>query len=160
MLLGYYLELFNEIGPARFAAAYDLVFNSSKFRPDISELRAAAGVSLAIPDPAMDALGVVIAKMRIHGPKLREKPGPIVREKDDEGLVLVKPERGQTIPAPVFEDRIEQTLVRVGMGSREAGVAAIACHPSLPWVESEPQYRERDAQAIEKRWAQAWGAVA
>lgn len=151
-----------EIGGERFDEALQAVLKSSSFRPDIAEIRKAAGLNGGIPDPvqerAMSELQVVLDAMRLHGRELKPKPGKIIREKDYDGLVLMRPERAPDTPAPEFHADTEEALKTVGVGSREAGLRMLATHPVLPW-NSRPESDlkpVKTANDLERRWVDAF----
>lgn len=85
VLMDLYSCLLDEIGYERFEEAYKLVLNTSKFRPDISELCAAANATICMPAEreAKDEFAKLIPLLRHHGRKLtnrgkpeKEPPGP------------------------------------------------------------------------------------
>jgi hypothetical protein len=107
----------------------------------------------------MGALRVVIEAMRRHGPELKPIPGKIIRDKDDDGLVLVKPVRSADTFHPGFSDRTEAAILNMGFGSRAAGLEAIAVHPALDGkaasTDNRDAFRTKNAQEIEQRWTRA-----
>lgn len=141
-LLDLYSKLLAEIGPERFVAAYELVLNTSKFRPDISELRAAAGASLEFPieAEAKSELFELIKLMRHHGRKLTNRG---------------KPEREP--PGPRADVTME-TIRDMGIGSMAAGLEAIWAHPSLDLVRPPDELGEMESfravagEKIERKW--------
>lgn len=141
-LLDLYSKLLAEIGPERFVAAYELVLNTSKFRPDISELRAAAGASLEFPieSEAKSELFELIKLMRHHGRKLTNRG---------------KPEREP--PGPRADVAME-TIRDMGIGSMAAGLEAIWAHPSLDLVRPPDElgemgsFRAVAGEKIERKW--------
>lgn len=157
LLLGLWLETLAEIGQERFDAAFKQVLLSSNFRPDIAEIRKAAGLNRGIVDPvereAMRELRFLIAAMRIHGPELKALPGRVIFT--DDGA-----KEGRETPAPQLSERTENALQSLGMGSRNAGLSFLACHPALnPDDATERPFRARNAAGIEKRWIESWGGV-
>lgn len=140
LLVALWMETVMEIGPDKFDAAFRQVLKSSSFRPDISDIRKAAGINRGIVDPveqaALQSLRTIIEKFRIHERKLK----------------CVQ-------PYPQFDERTEQALVDVGAGDRNAGIALLSTHPSLPWSECEPAYKLKTTQELERRWVSAYAGV-
>lgn len=158
-----YTAALEDLTPERCIEVFSRALEQSRFFPSPAELRAFAGLAEAVDSDALKALSEVLAAMRLWGPELKPKPGAIKRDRDDDGLVLVVPERGDEVPAPVFPDRTMFAIVAMGMGSREAGLEALACHPALPWNSQRGQdeaatraFRSKNAAEIEKRWCVAW----
>lgn len=171
LLVGLWLETLAEIGAERFDAAFKQVLRSSSFRPDIAEIRKAAGINRGIEDPtekqALSELRMILCTMRLHGPELKPIVGRIVQDRDERGCILQVPVRAPNVPAPQLEERTESAIVEVGMGSRGAGLEFLACHPALPWNSVKLQqedaiqraFKVKNAGEIEKRWVQAWAGV-
>jgi hypothetical protein len=141
-------ELAEKIGTERFKSAYDHCMLTTKFVPDISELRWAAGIypENPIEREAMDGFTAVIKAMRIHGPQLR-------------GMVS---EHGE-IAAPVFWAVAEAAIAELGFGDRAAGLELIARHPALNLPSGDVEYtpeqhhfRHRLGQDLERHWVQAY----
>jgi hypothetical protein len=136
-----------ELGQERFDAAFKQVLLTSSFRPDISEIRKAAGVNHGIVDPveqqAMKELRFLIAAMRVHTPR----------------LVTIFAEKGNMespkVPPPRLSDKSEAALLEIGMGSREAGLCAIAGHPAIS-KDVDERFRNRNAAEIERKWCESW----
>jgi hypothetical protein len=160
-----WLKTLFEVGEERFDAALTRVLDSSPHRPSIAEIRRYAGVVTEVPveREAMDYFRDLLEAMRLHGPQMLPIPGEIVRDKDDEGFVLVKPIRAPDTPAPSFSEMVKDTVGDLGFGSREAGLEAIAAHPALPWNmqrrtgdTSAISYAAHNAQELERRWVDAY----
>ena len=133
---------------------------SLSFFPSPGEVRALCGRT--DEQEGMQALRTVLGLIRKHGHRLRAVPGPVVRDKDDDGRVLQVPERGPSTPCPRLAVRAEQAAAIVGAGSFWAGIDILSQHPAATAVvvsatssAAEPTAR-REAEAIEKRWASAW----
>jgi len=94
--------------------------------------------------------------MRQFGPELKPIPGKIIRDKDEQGFVLLKPERAADVHPAGFSDQVEAAIVLMGLGSREAGLLAIARHPSVSRDLEASQWAGRTAQDIEQRWVRAY----
>jgi hypothetical protein len=145
-LLDLYSELLSEIGPERFVAAYKLVLGSSKFRPDISELRAAAGATLQFPieQEAKDEFAKLIKLLRHHGRKLTNRGNP---PKDPPGILA---------------DVVMGTIRDMGFGDIRAGLEAIWAHPALDLVrppdelDSLESFRAVAGEKIERRWLELY----
>lgn len=140
LLLDLYCETLEEIGKERFESAWRQVLLTSPFRPDISDIRKAAGINRGIVDPteqeALRGLRTIVQAFRKHERKLKLNP-----------------------PYPTFDERTEAAIVDFGDGDRIAGIALLSCHPSLPWSECEPAYRLKATQDLERRWVAAYAGV-
>jgi hypothetical protein len=153
------------IGDERFDAALLQVLESSTFRPDIAEIRRAAGV--VTPEQresreAKEAFQAILDAMRIHGPQLKRKRGKLIREKDDEGRVLTIPEY-EWIEGPTFSPVVEAAILDLGYGVRGAGLDVISRHPALnppPRNQdgdgSEHSFRNKLAKDIDNQWLEAF----
>lgn len=130
----------DEIGEDAFDRAFGQVLLTSPFRPDISDIRKAAGINRGIVDPteqdALRGLRTIVQAFRKHERKLKLNP-----------------------PYPTFDERTEAAIVDFGDGDRIAGIALLSCHPSLPWSECEPAYRLKATQDLERRWVAAYAGV-
>ncbi len=139
LLVHLWSDTVDEIGEEAFDKALRQVLQTSTFRPDIAEIRRAAGVNDGIIDPvehdAKAALKALIEAMRKHGPSLKPIIGRVVRDRDDDGRMLNVCDwvRAPTKPAPELDDVTEACLLSLGMGDRFAGLEVVARHPSLPW---------------------------
>lgn len=163
-LMERYSELLDEIGPKRFEAAYDFVLDTSKFRPDISELRAAAGVTRQNPFDveALAQFKRLIQVLRKHGRKLQMVLGEILNDgKDDEGLVLQVPKRAPSILPPELPTLVEATVLDMGYGSsQQVGLDAVWAHPAFDDIRDRDEldqmgsFRASAAEKIERRWIQ------
>lgn len=135
-----WLKTLAEIGESRFHLAFQDVVETSRFRPDIAEIRRAAGINRGIVDPteqdALRGLRTIVLAFRKHERKLKLNP-----------------------PYPTFDERTEAAIVDFGDGDRIAGIALLSCHPSLPWSECEPAYRLKATQDLERRWVAAYAGV-
>jgi hypothetical protein len=134
---------------------------TSSFFPTPAQLVELSGrVEPSRDGDAMDALRTVIEAMRKHGPELKPIPGEVIRDKDDDGLVLVKPQRAPDTFHPGFSDRTEAAILNMGFGSRTAGLEAIAVHPALDGkpasADNRDAFRTKNAQEIEQRWIRAF----
>lgn len=144
VLMDLYSCLLDEIGYDRFEQAYAFVLNTSKFRPDISELRAAAGASLEFPTQAeaKTELFELIKLMRHHGRKLTNRGTP---PKDP--------------PGPRADVTMD-TIRDMGVGSMNAGLEAIWAHPSLDLVRPPDELDEMESfravagEKIERKWVE------
>jgi hypothetical protein len=109
VLMDLYSCLLDEIGYERFEEAYKIVLNASKFRPDISELRAVAGASLQFPieAEAKQEFKKLIKLMRHHGRKLANRGNP------------------PADPPGIFAEVVMHTIADMGYGNIYAGLEAI-----------------------------------
>jgi hypothetical protein len=143
-LLDLYSKLLGEIGPERFVAAYEMVLNTSKFRPDISELRAAAGATLHLPveQEAKDEFAKLIPLLRHHGRKLANWGKPPIE------------------PPKPFADVVMGTIADFGFGDIRAGLEAIWAHPALDLVRDARELDELESfravagEKIERKWVE------
>lgn len=163
-LLDLYSELFDQIGVDRFEAAYKFALKTSKFRPDISELYTAAGISLQAPveSEALAELRRLIEAIRFHGPRMSPKRGNLIRDRDEDGRLLTVPEY-EMIPPPAPSIAVRAALEDLGLGDVMAGLDVISRHPALnppPRNQdgdgSEHSFRNRLAQDLERQWVQAY----
>lgn len=154
-------ETVDEIGKDEFDRAFGHVLKTSPFRPNIALIREAAGLDDSSPSEreARAALTKIICTMREHKAELKPIPGKIICTHNDEGQMLANPPREPEVLHEPLGERVEAAIAFLGDGSRAAGLAEIACHPSLPWVVSEPAFRVRNAVEIERRWVSAWRQV-
>jgi hypothetical protein len=144
VLMDLYSCLLDEIGYERFEEAYSLVLNTSKFRPDISELRAAAGANLQFPIEAEAKREFLdlIKLQRHHGWKLTNRGTP---EKDP-------PLPLRRIIADVLDD--------MGYGDIKGGLRAVWEHPALDQVrpgeemDSLESFRRVAGEKIERKWVE------
>jgi hypothetical protein len=106
-----------------------------------------------------------------HGPTLKPIPGPVLYGTEDDP----KDEAGNRTHAPIrgesthfnISRRTEAALVRLGWGSREAGIALIADHPALKRTDTlavtvDPHYRQnlvRASDEILKRFTDTYREV-
>jgi len=136
-----WLKTLAEIGEDSFQTAFVRVIENSTFRPDIAEIRKAAGIN---PDrEALKELKFLIGAMRVHTPR----------------LVTIYAEKGNPqsakVPPPPLGEKTEAALRELGMGSREEGLRVIAGHPAIS-KDVDEKYRVKNAMEIEKRWVEAW----
>lgn len=130
-----WLETLSEIGEERFDAALMHVLKTSSFRPDIVDIRKAAGMIDPLRKECKAKLRILLEGMRSrHGLKLRPIHGaPIYGTEEDPrdkyGERDREPER-HMVPFP-FEKRTEEALVELGEGNLAAGIYYISKHPSL-----------------------------
>lgn len=144
VLMDLYSCLLDEVGYERFEAAYKLVLNTSKFRPDISELRAAANATMCMPAEreAKDEFTKLICLMRHHGRKLTNRGTP--------------PKE----PPSVLADVVMGTIADFGFGSIRAGLEAIWAHPALDLVREPKELDELESfravagEKIERKWVE------
>lgn len=170
LLLELYSELLDEIGADAFDAAFRQVLKTSPFRPDIMEIRRAAGVNRGNTDPVeleADAqLQVLIEGMRgPHGMELKPILGKVMYgtekdPRDKDGMRDPTPDRHPSTPFP-FEKRTEAALVKLGRGKLAAGIDVIADHPTLSRKRDadreEYQFnRIQQADRIEKKFLAAY----
>lgn len=139
-LLTLYSSTLEEVGPERFEDAFVRVLETSPFRPDISEIRKAAGVGP--DDEAMRQLGAIFAKMRDY----------------DDWRLLEKPRSRPGEPAPTFDARTEAAIALCGLGERRAGLAMLAEHPALA-TEPDP-YAGKVRNDVERRWCECYAKAA
>ena len=158
VLLFLYAELYDEIGHERFEAAYTHVLKTSKFRPDISELRVAAGATFQsdFEREAMAAFQVVIAEIRQRTVTLRPLGGNIIRDKDENGRYLENPIRAPLRKFEGFPKPIQEALERMGWGDWRKGVEVIGEHPAVAEQHEEGGWMLKTAEQIETRWKQCW----
>jgi len=170
LLLHLYSKAVDEVGKEAFEQAFLHVMETSPFRPDISEIRKAAGINRGIQDPtekkALSELGFILGIMRLHGPEIKPIHGKLLKDRDEDGRILPrnKWEFAPDTPTPRLDAQTEAALCQMGMGSREGGLELIACHPALPWNSSKDdaearKFKVRNAAEIEKRWIESWRAV-
>jgi hypothetical protein len=160
--LDLHLELLHLVGKERFEQAYDFCLKTSKFRPAVSELYAAAGISLQPPveAEALAELRRIIEAMRFHGPKMKPKHSKLIRDRDGEGRMLTNPEY-EIINPPKLSPVVLAALADLGFGDIYEGFDVIARHPAVAKapVELDPtehSFRNRDARDIEKQWMEAF----
>lgn len=131
----------------------------SSFFPTPHELRRLSGRT-EVSDPAtaeaMTELQRLLVCMRRWGPELKPIPGKIIRDRDADGLVLLKPEREPEVPCPDPPLRVKRAIVAMGMGSFEAGLQAIARHPSVSRDAESLPWAGKTAQDIEQRWIRSF----
>jgi hypothetical protein len=147
VLLDLYCEVCEQVGPAAFLEAYSEVMRNSRYRPDIAEIRKAAGCSFEIVSPleteARGKLQAIIAKQRTNTWKLGARP---VSEPG--------------VPAPTFDDVTEAAILELGYGARLAGLEVISRHPALqPPTSSELEadsYKGKQAADVEREWFRAY----
>lgn len=163
LLLDLYGKTLGEVGRERFEKAFVQVLESSTFRPDIAEIRRAAGVNQGIVDPveveALEALWQVFAALRKHGPRLMPVLGPVLNDgRGADGTILRVPERGPATESPVFTAAIRRAIVAMGYGDRQAGLDALRAHPAMVTVtdENTTMYHVKNAAWVERRWVSAY----
>lgn len=153
ILAALWLRTLAEIGEERFDAAYQHVLMNSTFRPDIAEIRKAAG--LGPDDEAMREFGAIIQAMRKHGAKLNPLSGAVML---DAGGAPIwdgqKQRREPGTPAPAFTDAAERAITLLGYGERAAGLVVLAEHPAISG-EAGP-FAVKLRTDIERRWADAY----
>jgi hypothetical protein len=166
-LLTLYCELVEEVGAEVFDQAWLAVLKTSKFRPDIAEIRKAAGVNHGIVDPmevaADKALEYVLRSARVHGRQLRPVLGAIVRTTDAEGRVLQVPEREPSTPFEGFDKATAAALTVVGFGNEPSGFQRVCDLPAMMSMEehkSATTYErlqfERTMTSFRKEWREAY----
>lgn len=158
-----YSKLVDEIGVNNFETAYTHVWETSKFRPDIAEIRAAAGAIPASPaelspDSAANVLASILAAMREQGWRLQGILGPVLNDgRDENGQILAKPKRAPCTPPATFSPQTERAILLLGFGDRKSGLGMLACHPTITgFTEEERSFQLRDARDIEQRWAEVY----
>ena len=153
LLLTLYTEALEQVGKAEFQAAFLEVMRCNPFRPDISEIRKAAGINRGIPDPlrdqAMKELRKLIAIMRVHWSQQSQKL-VTVWGKDEQGN-----RTEEKAAPPALSEKSEAALRELGMGSRESGLLLIAGHPALS-KDVDERYRVRNANEVERKWCEVW----
>lgn len=149
-------QTLNEIGEARFDDAFRKVLNESKFRPDIAEIRAAAGYENRNNAEADAALLEVFAVIRVHTIDLKPTGGVIIRDRDIDGRLLASPERSPRIPFPGFPKTVEEALERMGWGDAKKGLEVVASHPAVSSQVEAGGWMLKTAEQIEKRWRECW----
>ena len=148
-----YIAALEDCSKEQIILAFSRAIEECKFFPSPSILREFSGLA-AFGNPlttkARDQLICILTAMRgPHGPELRDIPGRVLYGTEDDP----KDETGARTHAPIraagtpllLDSRAEAALLRLGWGSREAGIAAIAQHPSLR------RQKDRDA-GIEFQW--------
>jgi hypothetical protein len=158
-------ETLDEIGPEQFDAAFRQVLNESTWRPDIADIRKAAGVATREQREsreAKEALQAILEAMRFHGPKMNPKHGKLIREKDEDGRLLTVPEY-EIINPPSPSPVVVATLKELGFGDVGAGLDVISRHPALnppPRNQdgdgSEHSFRNKLATDIDGQWFEAF----
>ncbi len=108
----------------------------------------------------------VFTAMRRHGPELDPIPGPLLRDKDNDGRVLMKPVYGPPTPCPSFPPRTQRAIEAMGWGDIHAGLAAIARHPAVTHPGGNIDMRTervsfagKTAQEIEQAWIRAYAGA-
>jgi hypothetical protein len=147
LLVNLYCGLLAEIGRERFEQAYQFVLGTSKFRPDLSELREAAGAPLYNPhhEAALADLRLVIDRLRIHGPK-RDKSWIDINDRS-KGIRHAEP----------MPESAQKALLEVGWGDLKAGLAWVWQLPCLDSVrEGDEELPFRSQDKLEAKWVQAW----
>ena len=147
-LVNLYCALLIEIGQERFEEAFQRVLNSSKFRPDISELREAAGAPMQNPYhvQALEDLKTLFIIMREHGKTIRP-----TRQKD-----------GSTLTPPRLNETTVLTCRELGFGDAYAGFEFVFNHPALDIARGLNETAElpfRSAEKIEAKFVQTWVKV-
>lgn len=164
LLFRLWLGTLEEIGEEAFDKALELVMHTSTFRPDIAEIRKAAGVNRGIVDPveheALSQLTIVFMALRKHGQKLQPIRGEILNDgRDNDGRIMALPRRAPWVSAPAFSEATETAISALGYGDRLAGLQALMAHPAM-LCEAEgantASYRVRNAQWVEKQWLAAY----
>jgi len=134
-MVGLWADTCLELGGQKFDEAFRHVLKTSTFRPDIAEIRKAAGLDDTDPTEkaALLALQNLLKLIRDYGPKLRRKS-----------------------PYPELDARTESTLLALGSGMRDLGLELVATHPNVTTDAVEGNYRLRTINEIEKKWINAW----
>lgn len=161
-----YLAAMEDLTPAECIQGFSRALEQSEFFPTPGRLRRLSGRVETFDggaSEAMLALAVVFARMRDWGVELKPIPGKIIRDRDDEGFVLVRPVREPEAVCPPFGERTEAAILAMGHGSREAGLQAISCHPSVSQLSHQARdeapsasWRAKNASDIEQRWIRAY----
>jgi hypothetical protein len=157
---------YDQIGEAAFYAAFCQVLVELPFRPDIAEIRKAAGVNRGVKSPiereALGELRRLIEAMRVHGPKMKPKRGNLIRDRDEDGRLLTVPEY-EMIQPPVPSPVVVATLKDLGYGDLMAGLDVISRHPALnppPRNQdgdgSEHSFRNKLGKDIDAQWSEAF----
>lgn len=149
-------QTLNLIGEARFDEAFRKVLNESKFRPDIAEIRAAAGVTDESDSRAMADFLHVIAVIRKHTVNLKPTGDVIIKDRGDDGRLLEVPIRSPKVPFPGFSAHTEETLERMGWGDARKGLLVVAEHPAVASEHEAGGWMLKTAEQIETRWKQCW----
>lgn len=154
---------FLELGQERFDAAMLRVLQDSTYRPDIAEIRRAAGIptgSEALEAEAMQELRVIFDAMRFFGTKLKRKLGAVLNDgRDEHGRPIAIPNREPETPAPTFSARTEAALVDMGRGARQAGIDALSLHPAISLHDLKDDavaFRNQLRLSIESQWLDSY----
>lgn len=177
----------DEIGAERFEAAFLEVMEKSPYRPDIEEIRRAAGVNAGIIDPvreeALAAMRRVIEAMRRHGPMLAPiKHGaeysmepcascgnpplyPSWARLESCQFCPMKrpaPTREADVPVPDLGAHTEAAILHLGYADRVAGLQAFAALPCFAQDEPDSSaFRNTKVmEGFEGRWCASWRATA
>jgi hypothetical protein len=146
-----------------------------KYFPSPALLREFSGRAVTgdpIANEAREGLQAILTAMRgPWGPQLLPVPGKVLYgseldPRDKEGRCTNEPIREKSTPF-LLSRRLEATLLRLGWGSRPAGIALIAEHPALKRKASnieqdDTQYRTnqlRAADDIQNRFIAAYKEV-
>jgi len=168
-----YLAALAEFNREEIILAFSRATEECRFFPPPAILREYSGRA-ADGDPIAreakcELLAILTAMRGPYGPELRDIPGKVIygTEQDPRGA------DGRCTEAPIREPstpfacshRTNGALVRLGWGSKAAGIALLADHPSLKRhspQDADPQYRQnqiRAADEILKRWVEAYREV-
>ncbi len=164
LLVHLWSDTVDEVGEDAFDAALRQVLNKRPFRPDISEIRTAAGLDNALVDPAEQeakaALRPVIAALRLHGPWLKPIHGKLLNDRDSDGRALHRADWTwePDTPPPTFDLVTEAALRGLGFGSRQPGLDVVSRHPALnaPADSDTGSFRQRLAKDVEASWLAAY----
>lgn len=151
-----WLQTLNIIGEARFDEAFRKVLNESKYRPDIAEIRAAAGIGDYDDEAAKAGLHEVFAVIRKRTVELKPLGGHIIRERDEDDRLLASPVRAPLDKFTGFPDPIHGTLERMGWGDWHKGVEVVGGHPAVSSEVEAGGWMLKTAEQIEKRWRECW----
>lgn len=159
LLLTLYSETLETVGKAQFQAAFLKVLRDSSFRPDIADIRRAAG--LHPNDAAMAALRTLIVDMRVHWMPKSHKMQPRLAKRVDG--VLVRDSGGtEWLAPPDPTQAVVLALRELGFGDVNAGLEFVYGHPALDAIRPAEEldhlpFRSTAGEKIEKRWCEIYG---
>jgi hypothetical protein len=163
IILEGYIAVMTPASPAQCIQAFSRALETCKFFPSPAELRGFSSLPNAIDLiklEAMASLRFVADAVSRHGVDLRPAKGPILNDgRDAQGLVMMIPDRGPSIPAPELTKRQLHALRLVGYGTIADGLRRVTS--LLRYIEEEQagngQYgATRDRLRLEAEWCAAY----
>jgi hypothetical protein len=159
-----YTASLEDLSQQEIILAFSRSHDEDTFWPTPGRLRGLSGRD-APGDPvereADGAFHALLAKMRTHGWELKPRLGSIIRDRGEDGRLLIEPEREPLIH-PGLPARTMQTLAVLGWGDRMQGLALLRDHPGVakPAMTGEAaEFRVnvlRNADDLRRRWVEAY----